>query len=313
MLLLLACIEPAAVDDFVAPDAPDHGVQLVVPVFDVPAYTELERCLFVDAPASGHIARIELVARPGLHHTSVARSPQDYPQGHEEACEIGIPEELMGDYDQVPEPLFASSTSVHHEDVAFPAGIAVPLLEGEQLVIDTHTLNATDQATQGEVYINLHFAEPQDVEHDAHLFTFSNVMNVRIPARSRHTLTTTCTFPDDAVLVTATPHMHQLGAGVQVWRNDGDQDVELLVDSPGWSAPDTVWFDPPVAVSAGDGLTWSCTWENPGSEPVHFGPTADDEMCTVFGYHAPADGLLWRADYDTDNCTVIDEVTEPLD
>jgi hypothetical protein len=312
---LLSCGgDPAdSADTFEPPAAPENGIQLVVPAFELAGGTELERCLQLKAPHTerGLITRIELVARPGLHHASVAQTDRDLADG-EVDCEIGIPEELMSDYQSVPEPLFASSTQVDQETVAFPEGVGVPLEAGQQLVLNYHYLNTQADAVQGEVYINLHFADDPEGMEEANLFAFSNVVNISIPAQSTHTLTTTCTFPADARLLTATPHMHQLGTGFTVNHYDGQQAGELLLDSPGWEAPETVWFDPPYEVSAGDGLTFSCAWTNYTDEDVHFGPTGDDEMCTVFGYYYPGDGLLWRADYDTEHCWVESEVSESL-
>jgi len=318
LALLLACADKASdtADTFAPPEPPANGVQLVVPAFEVAGGSELERCVYMKAPNTerGMITRIELVARSGLHHTSVAKSQIVFDDG-ESDCEIGIPEELMSSYSDVPEPIFASSTQVDAEDVSFPDGVGVPLEAGQQLVLNYHYLNTQVDDIQGEVYVNFHFSDAPEALEEAHLFSFSNVLNISIPPQSEHALTTTCSFPEDAALVSATPHMHQLGVGFMVRHTAPEADIadgEVLLDSPGWEAPETAYYDPPHPVAAGDGLTFTCTWRNPTDEDVHFGPSADDEMCTVFGYHYPGTGLLWRADYDTEHCWIESEITTPL-
>jgi hypothetical protein len=271
----------------------------------VPAVTlapgeERERCLYLPGQNTEEawIRRIELVARDGLHHALVAKATEE--RTDEIDC-FGLPEIEMDDYRNVPEPIFGSSTQVTQEVVELPDGVAVPLPAAQPLVVDYHLINTTDADQQGELWINLEFMDSSEEPEPARLYAMSAIVNIAIPAQGTQTLTTTCTFPADANLLSLTPHMHSRGRAFSASLL-GDVETPLL-DTTRWENPETTWFQPEVAVRAGDALRFSCSWENDGDTDVGFGASADDEMCVTFGYHWPADDLLWRADYDADACT----------
>ncbi|MDP2315644.1 MAG: hypothetical protein Q8P41_22290 [Pseudomonadota bacterium] len=305
LLALLACaLDPAPYEapPFDAPAAPEAGIQLHVPAVELAAGEERERCLYVATPhdADAWVSRIELVARPGLHHAMLVKAPEA--RTDEEDC-FGIPEALMDDYTSVPEPVFASSTQVTEEAVAFPDGVALPLAAHQPMMIDYHLLNTGDEPMTGEVWINLHFREADDEPEAARLYVMANITGIDVPAQGEQTLTTTCSFPSDATVLSLTPHMHAHGRSFTASVVSPAGETPLL-DTTRWENPETTWFDPTLAVSAGDAIRFTCAYTNDGDEPIGFGPTADDEMCMLFGYHWPADDLLWRADYDPSACTV---------
>ncbi len=313
LLLLLGCSagpDTAAPADtaapFEAPEAPADGVQLHVPAVTLAPGEERERCLYLPAANTedAWIRAIELVSRPGLHHAMLVKAHVEAggeARTDEEPC-FGIPEDVMADYTNVPEPIFASSTGVTEESIHFPDGVAVPLPANQPLMVNYHLLNTGDAEITGELFVNLHFADPATEPEAARLYAMGSLLGIDIPAHGEQTLTTTCTFPRDASVLSLTPHMHQRGRAFAAEKVHDGVATELL-STDRWSNPETAWFAPPVEVSAGDGLRFTCSWTNDGDEPVGFGPTADDEMCMVFGYHWPADDLLWRADYDEEACT----------
>ena len=66
-------------DEWVPPPPPEHGVQLSIDSLVLQPGEEIEKCRTAKAPAltGGMVTRIELVARPGLHHTVVYKLNQD--------------------------------------------------------------------------------------------------------------------------------------------------------------------------------------------------------------------------------------------
>ena len=51
------------------------------------------------------------------------------------------------------------------------------------------------------------------------------------------------------------------------------------------NAPISV-FDPPLILSADDGLGFACTQNNYDKDtPIQFGFTSEDEMCVMYGYY----------------------------
>ena len=89
------------------------------------------------------------------------------------------------------------------------------------------------------------------------------------------------------------PHMHQLGVSMKVWMEEKDIDTGLmndvcLIDIPEWDfewQQNYMYTDPEgILVPAGSVLHISCTWDNPGDQPVNFGEGTSDEMCLSFFY-----------------------------
>ncbi len=307
-LALLGCTtsEPTVTDDtaaeeavFTPPEAPDNGVQVVIDGFTVEPYTELELCRYIktDNAVAGQVVRMELVGRDGLHHAFVTKSSQDLSDG-EEAC-FGLPDAAMQDYSDVPEPLFASSTQVSTETVAFPEGVGVTLDANQQLIFNYHYLNVTGDPIDGEVYLNLYFSDDGAEIKPANLFVFGNMSSIDLPPGETTSLTSTCAFDEDTNLFSVTPHMHALGSGFSFTRDATD---EVLLQTEGWSNPETLYLDPTISVSAGETFSFTCQWTNITDEEVGFGQTSADEMCFVFGYHWPATDMYWRSEYN--GCTV---------
>ena len=296
--LSAACGGPSPQDDgdtFQAPQPPERGVQIVIDRFTLEPFEEIERCRFLKTSnlEAGHVTRIELKARKGLHHAFIAKVDKDF-EDDTIPC-FGFPDEVMQGL-SIPEPIYASSTQVPEETIDFPEGVGVSLGASQQLVFNYHYLNTRPEPIEAEIYMNLYFADPGAQVETAQVYVFGNIGGIDIPAQGQQTLTTTCTFESDVNVVTLTPHMHALGTGFTVKRYDGTAASDLLYETNTWDNPATQLFDPPLAMTAGQGLTFTCEWTNDTDRNVKFGQTADDEMCFVFGYVYPAPDPILRLD-----------------
>lgn len=308
-----ACAPPGddagpEVDEFEPPPAPEHGVQLSIPSFTLASGEETERCVMAKAPApiGGIIQRVEMVARAGLHHTVIYKVGQDL-DPNEVDC-FGLPDDAMEGF-MVPEPLFASTSQVTEETLEFPEGVGVAFEANQQIIFNFHYINVTSEEIEAEVFVNLHYyAEDEEVE-EARFYAFGNMGGIDIPAGHSQRLTTTCNFPSDMNLFSATPHMHRLGTAVEVrFNNDGNSE-EVLLDDAGWAGSASLYLDPPRAVTPADGLTFTCEWTNTTENDVSFGPTFDDEMCFVFGFVYPASGPVYAFDYN-EGCVTDESVID---
>ena len=152
---------------------------------------------------------------------------------------------------------------------------------------------------EGEIYLNLYFADEGAEPETANLFVFGNMSSIDVPAGETASLTSTCAFDEDTNLFSVTPHMHAMGSGFSFTR---ESTGEVLLETEGWSNPETLYMEPSLSVAAGEEFTFTCQWTNTTDEDVGFGQTASDEMCFVFGYNWPSDDLYWRSEYN--GCTV---------
>jgi hypothetical protein len=50
-------------------------------------------------------------------------------------------------------------------------------------------------------------------------------------------------------------------------------------------------FNPPIAPAAGQGLRYTCTYNNTTTGIVTFGENADQEMCFLWAYYYPDQGF----------------------
>lgn len=314
VLCLPACVTVVADgqgpgDTWQPPPPPEHGVQLSIESFKLGSGEEVEKCRSAKAPAltSGMIERIELVARPGLHHAVVYKVSQEL-DASEVDC-FGVPDEAMEGF-AIPEPLFASTSQVTEETLNFPEGVGVAFEAGQQIIFNFHYINVTPDEIDAEIFINLHYAQDDTELEQARFYAFGNMGGIDIPAGHRQSLTSTCAFPDDMNVFSATPHMHRLGTGMEVLLNRGDQTDQVL-QADDWQGAASVYLDPPAAVTADDTITFTCVWENPTDTDVAFGQTYNDEMCFVFGFVYPAPSAVWGFDYN-DVCVTDSSVIEPL-
>lgn len=295
-------------DDFVPPLAPEHGVQLVVKGDRLQPGEEVEMCRYINVgnDATEWISSIELSAAPGLHHSIVSRISEER-DDHELPC-FGFPGDLGG---QLPVPVFATSTQVTEEVVDLPEGVGIEFPDRQQLIVNYHYLNISDEPMKPEIYINLHYAEEEDIGSRAGFYSFTNVGDIAIPPHGTQRITMTCPFYDAALVATTTPHMHQLGRRFTLQRFDGVAPAETLVETEGWFDPVTNVFDPPVLVGDGEGLTFTCEWESDRDETTYFGESSNHEMCFVFGFFYPAEMDL--IGLDGFGCTVDENVATPAD
>ena len=296
--------------DWTAPEVPDQGVQLSIDAFTLAPGEEVEKCVTSKAPAltGGMVQRIELAARPGLHHAVVYKVNQDLDP--EEVDCFGVPDNAMEGF-AIPEPLFASTSQVTEESLDFPEDVGVAFEAGQQIIFNFHYINVTPEPIEAEIFINLHYADEDQEIEEARFYAFGNMGGINIPAGHRQRLTSTCAFPSDMNVFSATPHMHRLGTGMDVALNQGGEVVPVLSEE-GWEGAGSAYLTPPASVTADDTITFTCEWENPTDTGVSFGQTYGDEMCFVFGFVYPAPAPVWGFDYN-DVCVTDESVIEPLE
>ena len=96
------------------------------------------------------------------------------------------------------------------------------------------------------------------------------------------------TLQSNVTLWGVAPHMHMLGRDAHIEATAPDGQSSCLIDIPKW---DFHWqglyfYAAPTGVSlaAGTQLTYSCTWDNPGSASISWGEATTDEMCITYLY-----------------------------
>jgi hypothetical protein len=237
------------------------------------------------------IVRISSDLTEGGHHLVFYRSTATEETDAPFACETfrGILNGLV--------PLYIAQKA--ETELLFPAGVAYALPAAQMVRIELHFLNAKSQPLAVTGTVHLGEATPGTVVDHANLMFYGN-LNIRIPPLSAATVGPTfrpfrATSPR---LFGLTGHQHKRGTGVTI-------DLASSVSGPStrlyvnhdWADPPLAIFDPPIATAPGQGFRYTCTYDNPTSQPVSFGEGVNQEMCFLWSYYYPDMGLELGLDW----------------
>jgi hypothetical protein len=156
-------------------------------------------------------------------------------------------------------------------------------------VVQLHYVNAGDAKVRDASGFNLCVSD-QLRENDADIMAFGGT-EFTIAAQSQLGVTCSIDVPsygEVTHLFAAFPHMHRLGASIstEVVPQDGSPRVDLGKMDP-WSFDAQRWLPIDHVLVPGDHVETRCSWENPQTHAVGFGPGIDDEMCYSFTMYYP--------------------------
>ena len=107
----------------------------------------------------------------------------------------------------------------------------------------------------------------------------------------------TSDLPGPLNIISAFPHMHELGRSfrTEILRGGDEEAIEMLVDVPHFSFDYQVGYElePFLQLVPGDELRTVCTYDNPTSSNVGYGPDTSDEMCFNRLLVYPLTGIPW--------------------
>ena len=310
------CCGVDAVEDLTA----DQGWTVHVPPFEVPAGSEVTDCYFMSIPdlaGGGDVwfDKIKIGQREGSHHMNIFRVNTVI---HLD----GEPGEVVhdGECKNLPNwadwPLVANSQDSGSDVPPFvwelPEHVAHRFSPGEKIMLQTHYVNATNQAspTGGEVKVNFYLS--RDAEHIPLGTYMGKQQQIRIcQSDPTPSFSGSCHIPspDGIHLAAANGHFHSRGTRVSIYPWDGTSAAPKPEDM---CYESTTWDDPPMAtgldeqVPSGGGFWWTCEFQwapPPGGcdlldtkDPLQandccyvFGNNAENaEHCNVFVYYWPA-------------------------
>ncbi len=270
---------------------PAHGIQFHLGPFDVQPRTERE--LFSYTPL-GHgqdllVERVEMTMRPGSHHFILYVFRTGTPVGFIPAANtIRDLRDANGNYNirnlqTMQFHDFFSGTQWPLMNYSFPRGVALRLPPMRGLDMNVHYANRGTEATVGEVYANLHLAEPSEVEHVADILYLSNT-NFALPPHQVTTLRSAFVFAERTHIFQLFSHAHEHMREFRVTAVGGARDGELVYIARDWAHPPILQLDPPLVIEAGDGLRLDVTYDNWTDRTLGFGLLSTDEMMILFGY-----------------------------
>jgi hypothetical protein len=272
---------------------PRRGFQMRMTPFEVAPGADREGCEVATTP-NDHpmdVVAFELKTTPGTHHFVVwdylgeDRDPAHFWSGikYVPGCTGLGPQNGTNNAN-----LFGmlSGRSKFH----FPPGIAVRLQPHAIVYPNLHFHNYTAEPILGQAVFNFIPARKGTVRHHAQAFTVGS-FQISIPPLGGATLTGEWHTTTALNFVQLSTHQHRRGTGVTVNKVDAaGTDMGELVSTSSWEHPTVRWFNEGTErLEAGQGVRFTCTWQNPDDHGVYFGVTTEDEMCFVTGYFYPDD------------------------
>jgi hypothetical protein len=309
LLTLAACgKDPGMGDDTMNPDG-NTGSNVGSAAFEItstdillPAGAEFTKCFYFHTPNTATVAINKWISdmTPGSHHMimfltpNVSNPPAD--GTIDENCGG------LGGGGSLPQWTFASATEHYEVDMPSDDGAGKPLAQNIPAhtagYFQMHYLNASD--TDKMVHVDLKAygidASTPYTQTDAYV---TYVYNFSVPANSTgYQVSASCSTPANSKFWTISSHTHKQGKEVQI--KDGSS---MVYDSTDWEHPMVKsWMAAPYYSFSSGNVSWTCTYDNPGSTAINEGQSAQtNEMCMMTGYYFPASGPKFNVAYNG-NC-----------
>ncbi len=283
MVLGLVLVAACGVD-YVAPSEgsggsdPEAATPLISGAWSLNAAQEKYVCVRQMVTEDTYIKTIVPIAPTGTHHFVLMLGDPDGPDGTTD-CTSTLTKPAI----------FASGLGV--EPLTMPEGIAVHLVPGQQLLLNLHLFNTSDDVLAGTSGIAMMTSPPVDTAHSAGVVLAGKMAGLSI-GQGTVTQEGTCTTPEAGTTMFAVaPHMHLLGTHLKAtYGSNILYDRDFAFDDQQFQTM------PPVVTTAGGKLDVTCTYENHTGSTVGFGESTNDEMCfaITFAYPAPPSGTCSR-------------------
>lgn len=240
------------------------------------------KCVRVTMTQDVYITGFRAQAPQGTHHTVLSIATNGRTQGPdgEYDCAVGTLGLKM---------LFASGVGTADYDL--PAGVAVKVAAGEQVHLNLHLYNTSDQPISGDsgILVKTVPTAPANLAE----FVFAGKFLFQVPANpAPYTVTGGCTIAAgrNYQLFALWPHMHQIATHQKVSVIRGGTPTVLHDGAFSFGEQDFFPQTPEVNLVGGDQIRVECTYENTTGAAVPFGDSSDSEMCFAGLYRYPATG-----------------------
>lgn len=171
----------------------------------------------------------------------------------------------------------------------FPADTGIPLKAGSGLVMQIH-YNLLNGSAADASSLKLQFAKTP-VSRPAVITPLAQTQFSIPPGSTGYKAEKTLTVPSALTLWGVAPHMHTLGRHARIESNQPLDGSTCLIDIPSWDFQwQQLYFyntQSGIKLPAGTKITYSCTWDNPGPNPITWGEATTDEMCITYFYVTP--------------------------
>jgi hypothetical protein len=247
------------------------------------------------------VMQLPIVDTTDVHHV-VHQQSQLHHMDITVLASVNIPE---GDYDCAPlyqqypslmeQPtLYAAQTQ--NGDITLPPGVVARIPAGITVLYEIHDVNASPNPAHVFSHVKAWTIPPDQVTGTISAGVTRD-RELNIPPRSDHTEWTRCLVDQDIDVLFISSHTHKLGHDVTVFRFDGQNTGDQVFQNTDWQAPKLLEYTPTMHVAAGTGFEFRCHYINDSDTEVHWGFTAQDEMCNFV--------LVWTPGTTATSCKAV--------
>jgi len=260
----------------------------------LPAFEDnVTRCTSwtLDNEKAVYVNAVQMANLGGFHHSNWFVVPEDqFPgeDGYWDCADRGFDEITAGS--QGATVLFAQSTQSYTEDQKLAPGAVVKVPPRYKVIATLHTLNASPETTDTNLWLTLYPIHPMEVNG---VVTGLSIQykDLDIPPFTEARFTANCDLgtpywitkqaPLALRLHYILPHYHYLGNFFEVKVVGGLHDGEVVYSLDGFDGQaNGKTFDPPLDLPGATGLSVSCGYDNWRSENVTWG-NGEGEMCVM--------------------------------
>ncbi|MET0595885.1 MAG: hypothetical protein ABW133_24510, partial [Polyangiaceae bacterium] len=158
--------------------------------------------------------------------------------------------------------------------------------------VELHFVNTTTQPLPVTGTMHLTEAKEGTITEHANLMFYGNVGLILPPQAMATVGPTFHAIPAGRKIFGLTGHQHRLGTSFTIELSSSVTDTgKELYKNMTWDDPPLTMFTPPLVPTAGQGLRFTCNYNNTTNGIVTFGEGADQEMCFLWAYYYPDQGF----------------------
>lgn len=294
------CVGTEGVECDVTLPPPDVGFQLSVESsVAIPPGTEVLRCFWRKVPMDADITQITVKYNQGSHHLDVFSVPYDMPEGDfdcSDPTQWGVwPSEVAkGLPTDAAMPAMFVGFQNQTFDWTLPAGVAYRAKAGQQLMIQSHYANVTDQVTPLRMLDLINFTATKSSPPNQAETLFDEDVDLHIPANSTATFTRICEFPETVNLIGMFGHFHSRGTKFQVFAYDAATGVQgdLLYTNTNWQDPPWTTSEQWGSPMATRAIRMVTSYTNTENREITWGPyVGENEHFETYAMFYPRLGL----------------------
>lgn len=256
-------------------------VELIAGDWDLPSFSEDYYCVRETVAEDIFVRGFRAINPTGTHHTVLGTVGGGGLGGFG-----GTPDgvEQCASFQATGDMIFGSGAGT--DAILFPAGLALKIPAGTQLLDHLHLFNTTPDTMQGRSGAEVLIADDYEMLADNLLV---GPLSLNIPTGVEHDEHGGCTMSQAVQVFSVQPHMHQTGIHARVTAVDAQgQEIAVLHDGP-YDFDRQIYYavDPPVAIPQGGRVEITCTYFNDTGKTLRFGESTEDEMCLASVYRFP--------------------------